>query len=580
MNNATIMYTVGRVGSGKTYVRCARFILDEWLASPGGTHYSNFPINAELMAAAAEKRYGITREVFDQRVQVIPELELEKWRRGTSGPWEYFKTTSLDQCHIAIDECHVYCGKHTSKSVRQQWQNWLAEIRHMGCSIEFISQTPHKVAKEITNEAVVWYSLTNGETRRDPFFRIQMKDWYELIASWITGEYRATFWLAERRDVDGKPEVEDRKTYPIDPAYFSYYDSHAKPLSGSGVGVSGCRREYQERGKLSMGWWFFRRNAWRVCSRAAVLAVFMWFMAFGGNKKVFDVWLNVWNPKTGYFGKIAGKGIGGVKSEKVTDKSEAVAGSKPALHDSKNISSGTRVVSEEDMTKYNDEIKKLKEEIEVLEAFRRASEEVGMLTRDAVTFRDGLTYAVGEDIEVGVFAGRKIKAIQYDKRTVVLDDGTKLRMKGLNDAKAIDRSAVASGGVPGSSTEAGIQRRLPAVGGPGPDGEHKNRSGKTGNGVGVEYADRGALSVDGGPLSGLGGDSRRVGRQEGNLGGPGSAGGVGLGNGGETFGVSANKNGPAILPWRPSSGGSGYFSAKGQALKNRRLGAGSSSSSK
>jgi hypothetical protein len=117
---SVITLTTGPAGSGKTYVRCARFLVDEWLPERSGVHYSNFPVFREKVAEFVAKKLGKTAEEYLDRIQIIPESVLNGWVSGQSGPWDYFKDKNLDGCHIAIDECHNFCGAKTHHRVRQR----------------------------------------------------------------------------------------------------------------------------------------------------------------------------------------------------------------------------------------------------------------------------------------------------------------------------------------------------------------------------------------------------------------------------------------------------------------------------
>ena len=170
---SVITFTTGVAGCGKSFRRCAHFLVNEFLKEPGGVHYSNFPVFRDVLASEMHKRTGRPEQEFLDRVQVIPQDEIKRWEKsnGVWGPWTYFEDIDLCHAHIAIDEIHNYCGTNTPRKVRQKWQEWLGEIRHRGCTVEFISQAPQKVAKEIHHEAGVRLSLTSQDTERDPFLK-------------------------------------------------------------------------------------------------------------------------------------------------------------------------------------------------------------------------------------------------------------------------------------------------------------------------------------------------------------------------------------------------------------------------
>jgi len=269
---SVITLTTGPAGSGKTYVRCSRFLCDEWLPERIGVHYSNFPVFRDKVAEFVAKRTGKAQEELLERMQIIPDQVLATWITGQSGPWDYFREKNLDGCHIAIDECHNFCGAKTHHRVRQRWQAWLGEIRHQGATVEFLSQSPEKVAKEIHYEAGLRLSLVNSEDRRDPFLGILLGDWYELKAKFITGDYQTVVWEIERRNVDGKWVQQNKRMFTLDPLYFELYDSFSRPVQG-GEKAHGQPRDFQKRSRSGLVWWFFKRNALSIVPR---------FMLVGG----------------------------------------------------------------------------------------------------------------------------------------------------------------------------------------------------------------------------------------------------------------------------------------------------------
>lgn len=286
---SVITLTTGPAGSGKTYVRCARFLLDEWLPERSGVHYSNFPVFRDKVAEFSAKKTGkLESEILD-RIQIIPESTLDLWVNGHSGPWDFFRDKNLDGCHIAIDECHNFCGAKTNHKIRQRWQAWLGEIRHQGATVEFLSQSPEKVAKEIHYEAGLRLSLVNSEDRRDPFLGILLGDWYELKAAFVTKEYQTVVWEIERRNVDGKWIEQNKRVFTLDPFYFQFYDSFSRPVQG-GEKATGQKREFEKRSKPALIRWFLRRNVFSIAPRAMLVGGVL-YLCMGGSSTVMGLLL-------------------------------------------------------------------------------------------------------------------------------------------------------------------------------------------------------------------------------------------------------------------------------------------------
>ena len=277
---STVLLTTGVAGSGKSYVRCARFLVDEFLPDTDGVHYSNFPVFPEKIAALIAPRLKVEPGAIIDRIKVIPDEALQTWISGESGPWDYFRDLDLQNTHIAIDEIHNFCGKNTKRKTRARWQSWLGEIRHRGATVEFISQSPQKIAREIEYEAGVRLSLINSADRRDPFFGVTLGDWYELRAKFFTGELEPRVWQVERRNVDGKWLVQSTKSFLIEAHYFQFYDSYSAPHMG-GRKASAPKYEFEKRSRIGLLWWFSRRNWWPIGSRSCV-GVLLFLFFFGG----------------------------------------------------------------------------------------------------------------------------------------------------------------------------------------------------------------------------------------------------------------------------------------------------------
>lgn len=298
MFNATIVMTLGAPGCGKSYSRCARFLVDYWLKEKKGIHYSNFPVNRERVAAAVVKKdSGPEFEALVNRIQVIPEAVLKTWMSGESGPWEYFADKELDGAHIAIDECHQYVRRHSGgrghHEVIKKWEDWLGTIRHKACTIEFLTQDPHKVAKCIEIHSSVRLQLINSEDRRDPWFGVLLGDWYELRAGFVTREYETVIWEVEERRLLGRWKTQETRRFRLDPYYFQFYDSFNAASHDGAKAAKAPDREFQKRSRVSLLWWFFQRSWIRMALRLVLVGVLLWLMTGGGGRVA--AWYSSWS---------------------------------------------------------------------------------------------------------------------------------------------------------------------------------------------------------------------------------------------------------------------------------------------
>ena len=123
---SVIILTTGVPGCGKTYVRAARFLVDDFLINSHGVHISNFPLNREEIAKEVSSRmkrrslwyklrHKVSEEDLIKRMQIIPDDVLQSWKREESGPWDYFSGVNLKYAHIALDEVHNFVSEHSSE---------------------------------------------------------------------------------------------------------------------------------------------------------------------------------------------------------------------------------------------------------------------------------------------------------------------------------------------------------------------------------------------------------------------------------------------------------------------------------
>jgi len=431
---SVITLTTGPAGSGKTYVRCSRFLCDEWLPERSGVHYSNFPVFRDKVAEFVSRRTGKNQDELLERMQIIPDQVLATWINGQSGPWDYFHEKNLDGCHIAIDECHNFCGAKTHHRVRQRWQAWLGEIRHQGATVEFLSQSPEKVAKEIHYEAGLRLSLINSEDRRDPFLGILLGDWYELKAKFITGDYQTVVWEVERRNVDGKWVQQNKRMFTLDPLYFELYDSFSRPVQG-GEKSHGQPRDFQKRSRSGLVWWFFKRNALSIVPRFALVGGVL-YLCTGGSAPLLNWMVHSF--------EVAGKsnlpGTPKLSGPKADQKKEATSPPEPkstpvmlpipaTRTDLETVSKSqplaqpprAQVVPQEEKTPAPKELKS--EDSSAKHAEVEPAARLVLVAKDRIALDDGRIIRVGEPC-----GSRLVVEVDVRKRECILTGGRRVRL--------------------------------------------------------------------------------------------------------------------------------------------------------
>ena len=301
---AVVILTTGVPGCGKTYVRAARFLVDDFLINTRGIHFSNFPLEVDTIAQDVSKKLSkgffkklkrVTPEDIKRRIQIIPDDVLQSWRREESGPWDYFKGVNLKYAHIAIDEIHNFISSSKSDEYLKLWDEFLGEVRHRGCTFEGVTQDIGQVGQVLKGRAAVRLELIPAEDLRDPWFKIKMSDWYELKAS-LSGFYHKTVFEFEKRKMFSSWKTNHCRRFLITPDYFKYYRSYEASLQEKEAGSTTVEDrtplyEFQKRSRLSLICWFLRRN-WFTLSWRSLLAVFVFWLCFCGGLNFFiQMWL-------------------------------------------------------------------------------------------------------------------------------------------------------------------------------------------------------------------------------------------------------------------------------------------------
>ncbi len=453
---ATVVLTTGVAGTGKSYRRAAVEIFN-FLLDGGGVHWSNFPFYPDKIARECASRTGRPAESYLKRIKLIPKAELDAWERSFErsqstlcrGPFTYFKPIpwqiwesgeltkiphgwagkdfpetvvrfasdggelmagiNLVGAHIAIDECHNFCkaSGSTPKHQREMWGQWLGEIRHIGATVEFLTQSPHKLAEEIVKEAEVRIDLLNVESERDPFFKIPMADWYELKAGLVTGEYEAKVQLLERRCVEGRWIKHYSEFFRRDPFYFQFYNSYNKPQAG-GVNAPSKVYEFQKRTQKSLLLWFLKRNCWPVSSRIAIAMLVVWLCFWGGGRFLFNRFVGMIQGVT-----VANSAPKEVKpAEQVQPKPVTDPPQLPHSPTSRTVRGYLP-----------DQVRPLSSDLRtgpvVLPPEREVVKySIRMLTPKGVVFSDRNAYSIGDIIETGPLKGEQIHEIDYLRRRI------------------------------------------------------------------------------------------------------------------------------------------------------------------
>ena len=462
-----IVMTTAPAGSGKSYER-TRYIVDEWLPHRDGVVITNLPLKVPEIAAFVAKRHpSMTAAEVEERIEIIPAGAMKLWKEGESGPWEYFADSPLDGAYIVIDEIHNYCGNLHLPKVRKQWQAWLGEIRHTGAAaVEFVSQSPQKIAKELQAEATQHAHLIRSDLRRDPWFKILLGDWYELRAL-LTREYMAGVWREEFMAHGARKVRQLAKLFRFDKEYFALYESYSKPEGGGGAAAKEPpKQEFERRSALGLVGWFVRRNAWALFSRFGCVAVVLWIMF--NPSYVWGIWKSAFQSTSG-LGQ-APKQADAKEKPTPVDAPDAVGpdGLRSALVTKPTGGNAVGQVESDEVTQLRSELDDLRRRYQEAAAELQRTYAVVLLTPSEVQFRDGYVYKIGEVVDHGPYKGQHVVRIDWERRYAVMSSGVALRMgspsgdDGLSvfPSPAAGEASEFRGSVP-SATSTSSARRTP-----------------------------------------------------------------------------------------------------------------------
>lgn len=429
---AVIILTTGVPGCGKTYVRAARFLVDDFLINTDGLHISNFPLNVDEIAEAVvakrnrfsvfgRKNDQVTLQQVRNRIRIIPDDVLQLWRAEKSGPWEYFQGADLKYAHIAIDEIHNFVSPSSSEAYVEKWDQFLGEVRHRGCTFEGLTQDIAQVDQVFVGRAAVRMELIPAEDFRDPYFKIKMSDWYELKAC-FSGHYHKTVFQVEKRKQGYYWKTNHTSRFLITPEYFKYYRSYEASLAEKAQGEGGdgesraLQYEYQRRSKISLVYWFLSRNFFSLSWRIGLVIFLFWFLLCGGLGSCLSGFIS---------------GFGGAMSKTTATKTQSVSpvkvqaagqGDKEKRSDDKKKKSEKELFSEPPKDAKELEFRKLYKS-ETVDIYKPA-----MFFDGFCWLRNGIKIAVKYKFRGGVYDGKTVEEINQKERYYKLDDGIFVHM--------------------------------------------------------------------------------------------------------------------------------------------------------
>ncbi len=478
--NTVAYLTTAPMGGYKSYSRGPAFVMDEWLPEHSGVLYTTIPLNVDEIVIEAAKRHKISEDIVRRRIQVIDRETVNAWTKEGSvqGPWE-MDAADLAGAHLQFDEFHHYAPKTGEVERRRLWREWIAEIRHDGATIEFLTQDLDSVDKRLVNMVGLRVELVNQETERDPLFKIQMGDWYELKAKAI-GYWSPCIWQIEKRKVDRKwvKTGLSKRIYPT-PRYYELYNSYAKPhrrqreenesyqdvgKETPGEAPAGAvspgesyekvakpsQKQWERRSWPGLLAWFISRNAWALSSRVVLLLLGVWFFFGGGLVMGIECFVSSMESMTAGAAMVEGAETeskpdldGAIESGTVEIEkgdAEKLMDLNPVLVRTDFDVEGVREYRAKDMPQVILEREVLYAEIDSLrDEVDRLKNEASRLVmlgenpegNNYAVFESGASYMVGDTLTETGYYGKTVKEVNRNGGYIVFTDLTRVFVGGL-----------------------------------------------------------------------------------------------------------------------------------------------------
>lgn len=289
----TLSLRFGVAGSGKTYSAVCDVVY-EWAPYETGKLITNLPLFPDKIADFVKQDVATiqrikpeeARQKIIERIHIIPHEEMERWASGESGPWEYLYGADIRGCHLVIDEFHNFGGDAHSKEHIAKWMKFFGELRHRGATCEIMSQDIGKVADAVIKEAGYRVEITPLEELPDPFFRIRLGDYFQVLARWMSrpgkpGEYLGGAFESQKRRDDRRWVKVKQTRWFYRNSRFALYDSFSKPHADQDATSGRPLMEWERLSRFGILKWFIRRNTVQF-ALAIGFVCFMCFLSMGG----------------------------------------------------------------------------------------------------------------------------------------------------------------------------------------------------------------------------------------------------------------------------------------------------------
>ncbi len=432
---AVVEYVVGASGTGKSYVRGPVALFDYWLPCTSRTIWTNLPFDL-----AAIKKECVKHPEWADRIQLIPEEELQRWKHYESGPWDFFTGDREKNVHILLDEAQNYFA---DEPLTAEWQpahsaylvrlnDWLGQhLRKNNASFECLTQSPHKLCNSIKADAGLRRQMLPANELSYWGFRLQD---YAGVWSKIYGKKQGVVSeVTETRQTSGAGEASWKRVrttiYWLSEYNWRFYNSYNKPGTGLDNGVKPDPEEWQ-----ILSWPAYLYVLWQryfiLLAKSAAIVGFVLMFAYMLGNVIFNVGgvLTSKDAKKApseptpvddpvWLAQLEKKGLPKSQADRLTWPDAAIKLTQK-LEDQNRQLTATNVLAIEREQKALGMMRTL------FERLQKQSEFVALVPDGAIQ-RDGTKITIGEVVTAGLFEGRKLEAVDGD--TLVFDGGLRVR---------------------------------------------------------------------------------------------------------------------------------------------------------
>lgn len=460
---AVIRLTTGKPGDGKTW-SIVRRTCKEWIPDKEvGTLWTNLPLKLDELSAFAQAKHGLTDDELRSKIRVIPQEEIDRWRRGSSNPAIYFQMIAededcnpLDKSHVIIDEAGKIWPSNSRKTADEKRAidavaEWLATIRHEGATIELICQDSRQIDRKLVQMVGEHLVMNNTAEEKEPIGGCRKGDWYQLYSGLFLRE--SITWIRCTRSLPQgeKLEAVETSTAWLDPLWFKYYDSYNKPGAESGTRR---KQPWERMNALALVGWFILNNLPNLAIRAAGVSFVAWLCFFGGGGWCVE-----------YLNSQINLGMG--------KKTQATASQEPGRRDPNSPETATKnapgrhlslptpaddpaaiaanfdkeqLVRQlrrvlEDLRIARDQAQKMQRQLDEQKLAIADASAVALITNNGFSFTNGDFYHVDEPISWGPYAGDVAMRVEPTRGLVRMRSGRVLRMQDAAPASLLPELA-------------------------------------------------------------------------------------------------------------------------------------------